>query len=178
MLPWILGTLAVAGLNRVVLMGRGHAELFFKDHVHPVEGSVVSCHLAGFWDHTGIYVGDGRIVHRDGEGYISEVTPSEFLARLGGYNPAVSIFVSCLEEIPIGDSAIAQRARDAVGRKRFGGDHLIEKNCHAFTQYCITGNIDNGILDCTLTGVEQTASEFMGMDNWRTWEWSDMERYG
>lgn len=90
MLPWLFGSLAMAGLNRVVSMGRGPAELFFKDHVRPVEGSVLSCHLAGFWDHTGIYVGDGKIVHRDGDGYISEVTPSEFLARLGGYNPAIS----------------------------------------------------------------------------------------
>ena len=36
-----------------------------------------------------------------------------------------------------------------------------------------------GIFDAVgRTGVEQTASEFMGMDNWRTWEWSDMKRYG
>ena len=100
MLPWILGSLAVAGLNRVVSMGRGPAELFFKDHVRPVEGSVLSCHLAGFWDHTGIYVGDGKIVHRDGDGCICEVSPSEFLARLGGYNPAISIFVGNILRVP------------------------------------------------------------------------------
>lgn len=178
MLPLLLVGAAVAGVSRLFGPGRGPAELFIKDHVRPEVGSVVSCRLAGVLDHTGVYVGNGEIVHRDGDGTIAKCSPKEFLARLGGYNPAISIFVSCLEEIPVGSERIARRACNTIGKRRFGGYDIISRNCHAFTQYCITGRLDNGFLDCTLTGVEQTASEYMGMDNWRTWAWSDMERFG
>lgn len=178
MWPLIAGVAVAFGVNRLLGPGRGPAELFFKDHVRPVEGSVLSCRLAGMLDHTGIYVGNGEIVHRDGEGYICKCSPKEFLGRLGGYNPAISIFVSSLEDMPVGGKTIARRALRAVGKERFNGYDIFYRNCHAFTQYCITGRLNNGPLDCTITGVERIAAEYIDMDNWRTWEWSDMDRFG
>lgn len=174
----LLAWVAVAlGVNRLISPGRGPAELFFKEHIRPVEGSVLSCRLAGILDHTGIYVGNGEIVHRDGSGLICKCSPKEFLGRLGGYNPAISIFVSSLEDMPVGGRQIAKRALKAVGKKRFNGYDIFYRNCHAFTQYCITGRLNNGPLDCTITGVERIAAEYIDMNNWRTWDWSDMSSF-
>ena len=178
MFPLLLAGAAAYGVYRAFNPGRDVAELFFKDHVKPVTGSVVSCRLGLVLDHTGIYVGNGRIIHRDGDGDICEVSPQGFLNRLGGFNPAISIFVSCYDESPVGGSAIAARARRALNRSSFEGYDFVSKNCHCFTNYCITGKKDNGIMDCTLLGVQNCMEEEYGMDNWRTWDWNDMERYG
>lgn len=178
MLPLILVGAAAYGVYRALNPGRGPAELFFKDHVKPRTGSIVSCRLGLLLDHTGVYIGDGRIIHRDGDGEIREVSPKGFLDRLGGYNPAISIFIGCADEHPVGGAAIAERARKALNRASLAGYDFVSKNCHCFVNYCITGKYYNGLLDGTMFGVQNCLEEKLGMDNWRTWEWDDMERYG
>lgn len=43
----------------------------FRAHTSPVIGSVVYCDLLfGYAEHSGIYVGDDKIVHLDGSGLI------------------------------------------------------------------------------------------------------------
>ena len=90
---------------------------FLLDKVEPEPGCVVYCDLAlGYAEHSGIYVGDGEIVHLNGDGEIERVGAQEFLARLDGFNPAVSIYVSCDENaFPQGGQHIAQRALAQVG---------------------------------------------------------------
>ena len=64
----------------------------FRDLALPTRGSVVYCDLAlSTVEHTGIYVGDNKIVHLDGSGLIEVVTPEKFLQRLDGWNTAMSI---------------------------------------------------------------------------------------
>ncbi len=58
-----------------------------------------------------MYIGNELIVHRDGDGYLAKVGMQEFLERLGGFNPAITIFVSCHEGKSVGGEAIARRAR-------------------------------------------------------------------
>ena len=53
----------------------------FDTKVMPKKGSVLYCDLTGsFLEHSGIYVGDNRIVHLNGKGEIEVVSPAEFLS--------------------------------------------------------------------------------------------------
>ncbi len=138
--------------------------MFVLDDVVPSEGSIVCCMLAGVWDHSGVYVGNGRIIHRDGGGYIDEVSPREFLERLDGRNLAVTIFVACKGKNPTSSREIADRAREALNDPQHEGYNLITKNCHQFCHYCLTGKIDNGIDDFTFTALEDEMMRIQGMD--------------
>ena len=43
----------------------------------PTAGPPVYCNLADFAEHTGIYIGNHRIIHLNGDGIIEEVSPEE-----------------------------------------------------------------------------------------------------
>jgi hypothetical protein len=108
----------------------------------PAVGSVLYCNLAFAFEHTGIYVGEGKGVHLNGEGLVEKVASREFVARLEGSNPSVSIFCATDKNgQSIGNKVAAERALKMVGRhKRY---HLAFDNCHCFTQYCLTGDNTN-----------------------------------
>ncbi|MBQ3398584.1 MAG: hypothetical protein IJG51_06830 [Synergistaceae bacterium] len=146
--------------------------MFVLDDVVPSEGSIVCCMLAGVLDHSGVYVGNGRIIHRINEegGYLAETSPREFLERLDGRNLAVTIFVACKGKNPTGSREIADRAREALNDPQHEGYNLITKNCHQFCHYCLTGKIDNGIDDFTFTALEDEMMRIQDMDTWRRWE--------
>lgn len=150
---------------------RGAVQMFFLDHVKPVLGSIVCCDLAGVVEHSGVYVGEGVIVHRDGDGYLAKVGMQEFLGRLGGYNPAVTVFVSCHDSDPIGDRVIANRAVAALSDPDMScGYNLLTKNCHQFCEYCVSGFLDNGIVDFTFSNLEDVLKRELGMNSWRVWD--------
>ena len=142
-----------------------------KERVKPVVGSVIYCELVfDTASHTGIYVGNNTIVHLDGSGDIEKVSPKVFLDRLDGFNSAISIYVSCKENNPVGNQAIANRALDVVGKKL--DYNLAMNNCHKFTSNCITGDFEsNGIF--LLQDVKRLASEELEADNWLVWETND-----
>ena len=105
----------------------------------PKIGSVVYCNLVGAFEHTGIYVGHGEIVHLNGNGMIEKVNYKQFVGRLEGFNPAFSIF--CATDSygkVISDKSIAERALEMVGSKK--SYNLIYDNCHCFTAYCLNGS--------------------------------------
>ena len=53
----------------------------FDTKVMPKKGSVLYCDLSfGIAEHSGIYVGDNRIVHLNGKGEIEAVSPAAFLS--------------------------------------------------------------------------------------------------
>lgn len=54
---------------------------YVRDTVIPVPGCVLCCELANCVDHSGIYIGNNRIIHRDGEVYLAEVSPRRILAK-------------------------------------------------------------------------------------------------
>ena len=144
----------------------------FRDKVHPVKGSIVCCDL-GFLnigvEHSGVYVGDGKIVHRDGGGYLDIVPPKTFLERFDGINGAISVYVSCCGTEAVGSKEVAKRARRALKNPNFEGYNLLTNNCHLFCQYCLT-NDDPGLLDFTFASLEKTLEEEYGFDNWRVWD--------
>jgi hypothetical protein len=133
----------------------------------PAIGSVLYCDLAGgLGEHSGIYIGNDQIVHLNGNGRIEIANPYQFLNRLGGNNPAVTIYVSCTEETPVGCKIAAQRARSMVGESR--NYNVILDNCHQFTSGCLTGNWENA--DNFVMFLKLTTSNTLGSNNWRSWE--------
>ena len=67
-------------------------DALFVHNVQPAIGSIVYCNLLIAVEHTGIYVGNNKIVHLDGEGIVKLVSTKEFCQRLGGFNPANTVF--------------------------------------------------------------------------------------
>ena len=58
----------------------------------PAYGGIVQCELLfGLAAHSGIYVGNGDIVHLDGDGIVIRSNAREFLDRLDGWNSAISV---------------------------------------------------------------------------------------
>lgn len=129
----------------------------FCDPVLPKPGSVLKVDLAaGLACHTGIYVGQNRIVeltNENGTGIIKKVPPKYFLdyslVRTG-----VFIYVACGEKdgklYPLAAPEIAERALAAVGNET--EYNVLLDNCHQFTEYCITGKRDS--LIGTLLNIE------------------------
>lgn len=149
------------------------------DKVKPTIGSVLKVDLAGgFANHTGIYIGNGEIVElyeNNGIGEIRIVRPNRFLhgepdslVRTGSF-----IYCACEDNVALGATEIAERAKNAVGEKHIY--ELVGKNCHAFVSYCITGGKINNkkISDkslWTLMGVENSLEErFLLPVNGVTW---------
>ncbi len=142
-------------------------EVFF-DKVKPVKGSIVYCDLALIAEHSGVYIGGGRIAHLDGSGTVEIVTAKTFLKRLGGYNPAMRIYVSCDEDGAVGSQEIAKRAKAAAGKNR--DYNLILDNCHQFASGCISGDFENA--DNFLCMLKHTAQNSINATNWRVWDLS------
>lgn len=153
--------------NREDLYETGNS-LLLKRGVTPVLGSVVWCDLAFFAEHSGIYVGGNKIVHLDGSGEVQLVSKKEFMDRLGGFNNAINIYVSCRGNTAVGSAQAARIAKQWVGKKR--DYHLLVDNCHRFSAGCILNNFADGddflyfSQLATICGTELNATE------WRPWE--------
>ncbi len=132
----------------------------------PVPGSVVYCDLVGCAEHSGIYVGNNKIVHLDGSGKIEQVSPNTFLKRLNGFNPAFKIYVSCHDKSAAGLKEVAARALDMVGSER--DYNLILDNCHQFSSGCLTGDFSNA--DNFLWMLKYTAEKSIRANKWRIWD--------
>lgn len=117
--------------------------------------------LVSEFEHSGIHLGGYRVVSLDKDGDIVEETTREFAQ--GGANER--IYVSCRGEDAVGCTAVAKRARKMLGKSR--DYNFILNNCHQFTSGCLTGNFENG--DNFLWVLKTTASEVLGVDNWRLW---------
>ncbi len=139
----------------------------------PAIGSVVYCDLAfSTVEHSGIYVGNNKIVHLNGDGIVEKVTAKKFLARLDGFNTAITIMTSCDGSTPIGSKAVAKRAKKKVGTKL--GYKLLEKNCHAFCISCLINDFDY-LHSMTAGGgfssLIDTAENVLSADDWRAWDY-------
>ncbi len=139
---------------------------FLRDNVVPEPGSVVYCKLAVEMEHSGIYTGDGKIVHLDGCGEVKKVTPKQFLKRLDGMNPALTIYVSSKGKKAVGNREVAQRAEKKIGDRM--PYSLTKRNCHRFASGCLTGNFENN--DTFFFKLEKRAKEILKFDNWRVWK--------
>ena len=143
----------------------------FCEPVTPQRGAILRCDLlCGRADHTGIYLGNGRIAELNGDGYICEGTTDEFrsgsLARTGMF-----IYVACdgSSEQPLCSEAAAARAEAMLGT--WTDYNILLNNCHEFTSGCVTGEFANS--DTAFWMLELTIADHLnGSDSvcWRSWD--------
>lgn len=168
MLPRILAGLA---FRPAVNFAEGFYDHVFRDQVEPKAGSVVYCDLlAGYAEHSGIYIEQNRIVQLSRNGNIECVSPERFIQG----KTAMSIYVSCHDERAVGNSRVARRALSMIGRRR--NYHLFLDNCHQFAAGCLTGDFENS--DNFLWRLKDTASDVLGSNTWRIWNLSIDELFG
>ncbi|WP_282109528.1 VWA domain-containing protein [Shewanella algicola] len=158
----------------------------FREPVSPVPGSSLYCDLWVAVEHSGIYVGDGRIsnIVVDGlaESTVSYSSAANFTSKsmLGR-----KIYVSCNKYGAVGNSGVAHGADKHVGERAFYG--LIIKNCHQFSTKCVNyadqAPRKNSLLqkvyslssfeswEPTLATLKSTSRERLGATKWRLWDW-------
>lgn len=130
----------------------------------PVRGSIVYCDLAfGYAEHSGVYMGNGRIIHRNGKGLIEAASIRQFLAD----TTALSIYVSCnTQGRAIGNESTAQIAGAMLGVQT---DYsLLNENCHQFCSHCLSGDIFSNTF--TLTQLKRDAHAHIKASQWRVWD--------
>lgn len=138
----------------------------FRDKVTPIPGSIVYCDIfLGFAEHSGVYIGDNRIVQLNKYGEIEAVTPKEFVSGTSSR----SIYVSSREAQgstkSVGLYTIAKRAESMVGRKRSYG--FIVENCHQFTTGCMTNEFNN--TNNFLWMLKDETRKRIQANTWRQW---------
>lgn len=88
-----------------------------------------------FYEHHGIYVGNGRVVHYAGlcngwqSGPVEEVS-------LGQFANGERVFVFRHRSPHYSNAEIVMRARSRLGEKMY---HVLRNNCEHFCEWCITG---------------------------------------
>lgn len=152
----------------------------FRDKVVPRPGSVLLCdlspapllHQIGLGaEHTGIYIGENTIIHRDGSGRIEKASPDKFLNRLDGLNCAISVYTACRDLEPFASERACERAIAALDDPERQGYDLLNKNCHHFTRYCLTGDTDQWGFDFTFASLQNLLKNKFLVNNWRVWDY-------
>lgn len=134
--------------------------------VEPVPGSVVYCDLgAGFIEHSGIYIGNGRIVALERDGRIVSRTPEGFMKD----TPAFCIYVSCSGDHAVGSSEAAERAREKIGSRR--NYNVATDNCHHFSYGCLSGNFESRVV--MLRQLKAECSMTLDADRWCPWDYGN-----
>ncbi|MBO4643219.1 MAG: lecithin retinol acyltransferase family protein [Alphaproteobacteria bacterium] len=113
--------------------------------VFPVKGCVLKCNLGVVLEHTGLYIGDGKIVSLNRHSQIRIESERSFFPP--GTNPESNrIYTACYgktDEV-LSSSAIALRARKKVNQQT--PYNVLFNNCHRFTTGCITGDFENDVV--------------------------------
>ncbi|EGR0058105.1 hypothetical protein EWS92_09785 [Vibrio vulnificus] len=146
-------------------MVRHFTDKFGQTIAEPKIGSILYTELlVDFMEHTGIYIGNGKIIELNSRGHITVVSPSEFVNGGTGIN----IYVSAQNGYPVGSSLIAERAikfEKEIGVKNY---NILFDNCHIFTSACIINELDNA--NSFLWMVKDLAKISIGADEWLVWK--------
>jgi uncharacterized protein with von Willebrand factor type A (vWA) domain len=194
-----IANMALSGMNVLkagIPMGLKALKYFvdstFRDKVVPVPGSVLYCDLWVAVEHSGIYVGEGKIsnIVVDGlaESTVGRSSPGSFTSKstLGR-----KIYVSCDRHGAVGHGVVARGADAHVGERAFYG--LLIKNCHQFSTKCVNyaerNDADSSLWDKlwsvipgetwepTLGILKDTARNQLGATKWRLWDWDNEADY-
>jgi hypothetical protein len=133
----------------------------------PAYGSVVYCQL-GPVEHSGIYVGNHKIVQLNGQGRIEKVSLSGFTDHITTIDSA--IYFPCDNEYghALGLGLAGSMAIDMIGKRR--NYNLILDNCHQFSSGCLTGDFENA--DNFLWTLKDTFErKFDCSVYWKRWDW-------
>ena len=124
---------------------RRHAKTFQKPEIAPVRGCILKCDLGVLLEHTGVYIGDGKIVGLNRHSQIKVENEQSFFPP--GTNPKSNrIYVACYGDTdePLTSDAVAKRAKKKVDKRT--PYNVLFNNCHRFTTGCITGNFENDVV--------------------------------
>jgi uncharacterized protein with von Willebrand factor type A (vWA) domain len=157
----------------------------FRDKVTPVPGSVLYCDLRVGVEHSGIYVGEGKISNIVVDGVIESVvrrsSPRSFTSKswLGR-----KIYVSCDRHGAVGHPVVARGADAHVGERAFYG--YVIKNCHTFSTKCVNyvdrndagsssviSDETDETWEWTVGILKLTAQKKLGATKWRLWDWDN-----
>lgn len=143
---------------------------FSKNNNEPSYGSPIYTDI-GFKisGHSGIYVGDNRVIALNGRGDISEVTLSEFVSHSTTIHQYIYVpYYKDYPEMAIGFAMAGARAEDMLGEKR--RYNVFIDNCHHFCSGCLTGDFENA--DSFLWMLKNTVEEEHGESiSWQKWKW-------
>ena len=189
-----LAQFAVSGLNLAIAaipLGIKSIKYFIdstlRDHVQPMPGSVLYCDLWVAVEHSGIYVGNGKIANIVVDGAatatVERCGPQSFTSKsmLGR-----KIYVSCNQNGAVGHPWVGHGADAHVGERSLYG--LVIKNCHEFSTKCVeyVGHAasdksledqvwswvpDLATWEPTLKHLKSTAEAKLGASTWRLWDW-------
>lgn len=118
------------------------AKTLNNNNVFPEKGCIVRCELGVLLDHSGIYVGDGKIVNLNRNSEIKLENFKSFFPP--GTDPSSSkIYTACIDgtDIVLHSKKIRNRAIKKINQ--FTRYNILFNNCHRFTCGCITGNFEN-----------------------------------
>lgn len=124
---------------------RKRLKTFEKGAVVLKPGCILKCDLGVLLEHTGVYIGKGKIVGLNRHGQIKTETPKTFFPP--GTNPESSkIYVACYgktnEVLHAGH--VARNAKKKINDKT--QYNVLFNNCHRFTAGCITGNFESDVI--------------------------------
>lgn len=131
----------------------------------PKVGSILYSELLGdVMEHSGVYIGNGKIIELNNQGRIVEVTPEEFISGGTGLN----IYVSAQKGVAVGSSLIAERAIRFMNDHSFRNYNILFDNCHIFTSSCMLDDPDNA--NSFLWTLKDLAKTALGADQWLVWK--------
>ena len=182
MLPILLGARMAIFARAKMLAGaikpiKYFIDSTFRARVEPVPGSVLYCDLMLAVEHSGIYLGQGKIADivvdnlASADSSVQHSTASEFTSRsqLGR-----KIYVSCDKHGAVGHPRVAMHAESRIGERRFYG--LFFKNCHTFSTQCVEKSNQShdawslglpSTWEPTITELKRRARKKLGATRWR-----------
>ena len=123
--------------------------LIDKEVPVPETGTPLLVDLFGVVEHSGIYLGNGRVAELFGDNLLREVTLKEFLEGEKGswVRTGHRIFAACsrLSGKTLASPYAAENARAFIRRIRTVRYNLFRNNCHLFSISCISGSFQKGI---------------------------------
>ena len=121
------------------------SKTYSKPDVFAVKGCILKCDLGVLLEHTGVYIGHGKIVSLNRHSEIKIENETSFFPP--GTNPKSNrIYTACYgnTDEPLCSTAIVRRAKKKINQKT--PYNVLFNNCHRFTSGCITGNFDNEVV--------------------------------
>jgi hypothetical protein len=120
----------------------------FESDIEPKAGSILAIALGVVFEHTGIYIGNGKVIELYGNGNINQISLKQFLSGAYLPNPSdldkiartgVNIYTACANGEVIADSKIAERAILIKKKCQHVGYNVFSNNCHMFSGFCLFG---------------------------------------
>lgn len=120
----------------------------FREAVEPKVGSILAISLGFVLEHTGIYIGNGKVIELYGDGYINEITLKQFLNGAYDLDPSflsivartgVNIYTACSNGKVIANKQVAERAITISKSCKKIDYSVLNNNCHMFSGFCLFG---------------------------------------